>query len=129
MALGRREDAITAFDAGPAPANDDERFDRALQGALLGRTGPALTILNEYERGASKSYTSQAHAAMMYAAIGNSDRALELLEKDFREGDHVLWLYYRHDSFAAIRTHPRFVALLREMQLPLPALLGSTKSK
>jgi adenylate cyclase len=129
LSLGRREDAIKAFEASPAPTSDDERFDRALQGALLGRKEPALTILNEYERGASKSYTSQAHAAMMYAAVGDNDRALDLLEKDFREGDHVLWLYYRHDAFASIRSLPRFVAILREMQLPLTVNPRSAKSK
>jgi adenylate cyclase len=127
LEVGRKEEAIKAFDAVPEPANEDERFDQALFAALVGRTDSARTILSEYERGASKSYTSPAHAAMMYAALGDNDRALDLLEKDLHEGDHVLWLFYRHLAFAPLRNHPRYIALLRELGLPTPPESGKSR--
>lgn len=119
LAAGRTEEAARALDAAPEPEDEDERFEAALAGALLGRKELGRTILAEYERGASKSYTSSAHASMMYSAIGEKDRALDLLEKDCREGDHVLWLYYRHLAYDAIRGDPRFLSLMRDMGLPI----------
>lgn len=119
LAAGRREDALRAFARTVPPEDDDERFDAALVGALLGRVAPAREIVEEYERGASRSYTSPAHAGMMYAALHEHDRALELMERDLREGDHVLWLYYRHPAFDTVRGDPRFLAMTREMAIPI----------
>lgn len=126
LTAGRREEAVKALDAAPAPTSEDERFDLALANALAGRTDSARAILKEYERGASKTYISPAHAAMMYAAVRDSDRTLDLLEKDLREGDHVLWLYYRNVAFDSIRGHPRFLAMMREMNLPIHPVHGWT---
>jgi adenylate cyclase len=118
LAAGRPKDALKAFDAAAAPTSEDERYELALVGALLGRKELATAIVQEYELGSSKTYTSPAHAALMYSALGNGKRALDLLETDFRKGDHVLWLYYRHIAFDPIREQPRFLALLSEMGLP-----------
>jgi len=63
-------------------------------------------------------YVSLADLAMLHAALGEKERALELLERDTREGDGTLWLYYRGIFFDAIRDDPRFVALLRGLRLP-----------
>ncbi len=122
LSAGRRDEAVRALEAAPPPEDEDDRFDLALGTALLGRSGPAREILDEYERGASRSYTSPAHAAMLYAAMGQDEKALGLLERDLREGDHVLWLHYRLIAFDRIRDHPRFVAMLREMGLPVHKL-------
>ncbi len=124
LAAGRRKEALQAFSASPEPSTDDERWNRALTGALLGRPKLARDVLQEYERGESKSYTSRAHSALMYAAVGDPGRALDLLEQDTRSGDRVLWLYYRHLAFDPIRGDPRFLALLREMGLPVRPLRG-----
>jgi tetratricopeptide (TPR) repeat protein len=124
LAAGRRDEAVRTLEAAAAPTNEDERYEIGLIGALLGRPRDARTILAEYERGASKSYTSSAHAALLYAAVGDSARALDQLEKDCHEGDQVLWLYYRHPGFDPIRGHPRFLALMREMGLPIHPIRG-----
>ncbi len=72
----------------------------------------------EAERGEAKSYTSATHLAMLYATLGERERALDLLEKDFREGDQVLWLWSRGIYFDSIRDDPRFISLLRQYNLP-----------
>jgi len=118
LALGRRTDALREADCTLRPANDDERFDHALLNAFLGRPEGAREIIAEVARGEAKSYTSDTHLAMLYGALGEREKALDLLEKEFREGDPVLWLWYRGVFFDPIRDDPRFVELLRKYGLP-----------
>jgi tetratricopeptide (TPR) repeat protein len=117
-AAGRRADALREADTPLTHANEEERFDHALLEGLVGRPDAARKIAEEAERGDSKSYTSAAHLAMLYGAIGENEKALDLLEKDFREGDKILWLYYRGSFFDSIRHDPRFLSLLRAYRLP-----------
>jgi adenylate cyclase len=124
LAGGQRAQAIQMLEGTAPPTTEDERFDLAMANALVGRTESAKEVLAEFEAGKSKSYTSSAHAAMMYAAIGQNETALDLLEKDLREGDHVLWLYYRHVAFDKIRGDPRFLAMVRELGLPIRPIRG-----
>jgi adenylate cyclase len=119
LQAGRRADALREADTPLGNANDDERFDHALLNALLGRTEVAREVAAAVERGEAKSYTSAAHLAMLYAALGDRKRALDLLEQDDREGDQVLWLFYLGPYFDSIREDPRFVALLRKYRLPM----------
>jgi adenylate cyclase len=118
LAAGRREEALRQADTPLTGASDDERFDHALLNALVGRADAARRVAADTERGKSKSYTSATHLAMLYAALGDRAKALDLLEKDARDGDRVLWLFYRGVWFDSIRQDPRFVALLRTYGLP-----------
>jgi adenylate cyclase len=125
LEAGRRADALRLADTLPAGQSEEERFDFALLNALVGRPEAARRELNAVERGEAKSYTSAAHLAMLYSALGEKEKALDLLEKDYREGDAILWLYQRAVFFAPIRDDPRFVTLLRKYRLPAGAL-GTT---
>ena len=119
LAAGHRADALQQADTPLTGADEDERFDHALLNALLGRPDEARAVATAVERGGTKWYTSPTHLAMLYAALGERSKALGLLEQDSREGDRVLWLWYRGVWFDSIRDHPRFVALLREYGLPI----------
>jgi len=118
LMAGRREDALRMADAPSEGADESERFDSALLNALVGRPDAARQLAGEVERGESKSYTSAAHLAMLYSTLGDRDRAFELLERDCREGDALLWLYHRGVFFDPIRDDPRFAALLERFRLP-----------
>ena len=118
LTAGRRMEALREADTPLAGATDVERFDHALLNALLGRPEMARIVAAEVERGEEKSYTSATHLAMIYAALGEKTRALDLLEEDFREGDLVFWLFYRGVFFDSIREDPRFISLLRQYGLP-----------
>jgi adenylate cyclase len=118
LEAGRRADALRVADAPADGASDSERFDGALLNAVLGRPDAARRVAEEAERGEAKSYTSAAHLAMLYSALGERERALDLLEQDYREGDAILWLYHRDVFFDPLRDEPRFEALLREYRLP-----------
>lgn len=118
LAAGRRADALRQADLPIENSTDSERFDHALLNALLARPEEARDVVAKAERGEAKSYTSGTHLAMMYAALGERSKALDLLEQGYREGDRVLWLWYRGIYFDSIRNDPRFVALLHEYGLP-----------
>ena len=115
---GRREDALREADTPLGDAPDGVRFDHALLNAVLGRPAAAREMLARIARGEAKTYTSPTDLAMMYAAMGEKTKALDLLEQDYREGDPTLWLWYRGVFFDNVRDEPRFVALLREYGLP-----------
>ena len=129
LKAGRRTDALREADFPLTNANDVERFDHSLLNALLGKPEEARLVAAEVERGEAKSYTSATHLALLYAALGEKAKALDLLEKDYREGDRVLWTFFRGIWFDSIRDEPRFVALLREYGLPTDTVDGSTSPK
>jgi adenylate cyclase len=112
-AEARKEAEFPATNAGPV-----ERYDHALLNAMVGRPDEARQILAATDRGEGDIYTSFSDRAMLRAALGENAVALDLLEKDAREGDGVFWLYYRGAFFDAIRDDPRFVALLQQFRLP-----------
>ncbi len=128
VAAGRRDEALRAAETTVPPENDDERFDMAALRALLGRPDSAREIAAEIDRGESKSYVSPADLAVLYAALGERERALDLLEQDSRDGDQVLWLYYRSIYFDGIRGDPRFLTLLRKFGLPTGPVHGVTSA-
>lgn len=129
LTAGRREDALRQADTPPTGASEDERFDHALLNALLGRPAAARAVAAAVERGEAKTYVSSTHLAMLYSALGERDKALDLLEKDASEGDRVLWLWQRGEYFDPIRADPRFVALLRQYGLPIHDAKASPKRK
>jgi adenylate cyclase len=118
VTAGRRTDALRVADTLLTTANEVDRFDLALLNALVGRPDAARAMAASVERGEVKIYVSSTDLAMLYAALGEKGRALDLLEKDEREGDRVFWLYFRGPWFDSIRDDPRFIALIRRYGLP-----------
>ena len=115
---GRIEEATREADCAIPPVHGVERFDHALLNALLGRTGPVEELYAAIERHEPGLYVSDSDRAMIAGALGQNELALDLLEKDAREGDRILWLYSRGLFFDSIRDDARFKALLREYRLP-----------
>jgi adenylate cyclase len=126
LTAGRKADALREAETPLTGASDEDRFDHALLNALVGRPEEARLVIAEVERGEAKSYTSATHLAMLYAALGDGPKALDLLEEDFREGDRILWLFHSATFFDSIREDPRFVALLRQYGLTPRRRRGST---
>ncbi len=118
LGAGRRGDARREADFRLVRPTEEERFDHALLNALVGRTAEARAIARRIEQGTEPGYNSATHLAMLYSALGEKRRALSLLEKDYRAGDRVLWLWQRGIYFDPIRADPRFVRLLHRYGLP-----------
>ena len=116
---GRPDDAMRTV----VPLADQrDRINRMVHSAYVAWTGrpeEARNLLREWERDPGTEYFPLLVAAQLYAAIGEREKALELLERDSETGERSLWSSYQGLGFESIRDDPRFVALLRSMRLPL----------
>ena len=84
---------------------------------LAGRTDEARDVLRQLEERSRTSFVSPYTFAYVYTGLGESDRAIDLLERAVRERTGAAYGIKGSFLFAPLRTHPRFQALLREMRL------------
>ncbi len=108
----------------PADADPDLlRFsDRmhALYYALQGNRPAAEPYLNRLVKDMQAGRTSPAMLAIVYTALDDHERALELLEEGVRQKDRKL-LYVNVTPFLEpLHSNPRFQRVLKQMNLPLP---------
>ena len=85
--------------------------------AVSGQPGAAREVLAGLERQSRQRYVPAFNLALVYAGLGEKDRALDALEKGYEERDvHMMFLKVdpRWDEY---RTNPRFVQLMRRMRL------------
>jgi len=88
--------------------------------AVAGQKDAALEVLNGLlERSKSKrEYVSPYEIAMIYAGLGDRDRAFEWLQRAY-EDRATLLVYFRMDPrIWGLRSDPRHQALLRRMNFP-----------
>lgn len=85
---------------------------------LVGRFAEARTILREkFEEASKQRYVDPGRFALNYFALGNKDRAFELLDRAYRDRSPImihLNLPYSDD----MRSDPRFTALVKKVGLP-----------
>jgi hypothetical protein len=84
--------------------------------ARTGRRQEARDLLREIER-QEGTRRSTFELASGYAALGDADRALTLLEQS-AERRAILPIQLRDPRFDPVREHPRFKALMKKMRLP-----------
>jgi len=82
----------------------------------LGDPSEARDLVRAWDQ-KDTEYYRPAYIARLLAALGEKERALTLLEEDSHGGERSLWIDYQNRSFDSLRQEPRFVALLREMNL------------
>ena len=115
---GRAGDAVGLVEPMAADSSLSVRTMRCRILGLLGRPEEARALLADWERGRLPRHLSLTTAAIAYAICGQADRALVTLERDYQEGDKTLWSEYQDPQFDPLRDDPRFVAMLRLMNLP-----------
>ena len=88
--------------------------------ATAGRRNEAIQILGDLTKLAAQKYVAPYFFAGIHIGLGDSDRAIECLEKSYEEHSH--WLLYLHldPGMDALRSNPRFQDLLQRVGLPLP---------
>jgi len=121
---GRYELAITAGEKGVNLSGGSPLMRAALAHTYgrSGRTKEALELLDDLTQLSKQKYVAPHFFAGIYIGLGENDRAMEYLEKSYKEHSH--WLIYLHmdPSMDALRSDPRFQDLLRRVGLPaLPA--------
>ena len=86
--------------------------------AVSGDKAKAQQVLDELQERSKKGYVSAYLTAVIYAGLGEKDRAFEWLEKAYNERAEFL-IYMKADPrLEPLRTDPRFQDLLRRIGLP-----------
>src|SRR5581483_9694578 len=76
----------------------------------------ARALLTRIE--AMREYTSPALLAAVYAALGDADQSMKLLEQAYSVSDPLLRYVGTGYEYDGLREDPRFKALLKRLNLP-----------
>jgi adenylate cyclase len=85
--------------------------------ALVGQSAKARGILRRLEELAKQRYVSPYHMAYVHTGLGEQDRAMDWLERAYEERAGAVFGIKGSFLFTTLRSHPRFKALLRKMNL------------
>ena len=86
--------------------------------AKAGRRREAEEIISRYRVIAKTQYVMSYHLALIYAALGEKDKAFAELEKAFEEHDYLLPRIKVEPFLDPLRSDPRFKELVNRMGLP-----------
>jgi TolB-like protein/Tfp pilus assembly protein PilF len=85
--------------------------------ALSGDAKRARQILEEMRDRSTREFISPYHFAYVYAGLGEADAAIDSLEQAFERRSGAIHGIKGSFLFRNLRDHPRFVSLLRRMNL------------
>ncbi len=85
--------------------------------ALTGRRKEALALLNELGQIPKSKRSSPWQEALIHIGLGDQERALDLLEKNYEQRGSGLLLLKCDPVFDPLRAQPRFLALLKKAGL------------
>jgi serine/threonine-protein kinase len=85
--------------------------------AIAGRAPEAREILERMQDLARERYVSPYHLAYVHTGLGEADAAIDLLQQAFEQRAGAIYGIKGSFLFAGLRSHPRFVALLKRMNL------------
>ncbi len=86
--------------------------------AVSGRNQEALSVLDDLRERAEHEYFSPGLFVSVYAALGESDQALEWLERAYAERWFGLFFLKVESKYDALRSDPRFQDFMRRMDFP-----------
>ncbi len=84
---------------------------------LAGQPEKAREMLRHLDQLALQRYVSPYHMAYVYTGLGESDAAMDMLERAYQERAGSPYGLKGSFLFAPLRSHPRFQALLKKMNL------------
>lgn len=86
--------------------------------AFSGRRAEAEKVLADLEKLSAQRYISPYHVAMIYAGLGDKDKALVLLARAYDERSRRLVFLGINPVWDSLRSDPRFQDLVRRVGLP-----------
>jgi serine/threonine-protein kinase len=116
---GRREEGIAELERAAASSPNSTLWLGQL-GQAYGRAGreeKAREILRTLEGRAADGFVSPYHFAYVYTGLGETDRAIDCLERAVADRTGAVYGIKGSFLFTALHDHPRFQALLRRMNL------------
>jgi DNA-binding winged helix-turn-helix (wHTH) protein/TolB-like protein/Tfp pilus assembly protein PilF len=87
--------------------------------AVAGKRAEARKVIAELETLAKQKYVSPYFIAIIYAGLGERDQTFAWLEKAYQERHQLMTLIGVEPLFDPVRSDPRFVDLVRRIELPL----------
>ena len=99
--------------------NSDAVASLAYAYATTGKRAQAQKILDDFLQQSGTGYVSPYMIAVVYAGLGNKDKAFEYLGKAYKERSSDLPYFLRADlRMDSLRSDPRFQDLIRRMDFP-----------
>jgi serine/threonine-protein kinase len=122
LALGRFDEARAALERSIELSTLGGWAETIL--ALLhlgtGERARAEEVLASLLERRKRAYVSSASLAMLACALSRTEEALDLLDQACAERDTLMPFIHTFPELAALRGHPRFVALLQRLKLEPP---------
>ncbi|MFZ2490567.1 MAG: tetratricopeptide repeat protein, partial [Thermoanaerobaculia bacterium] len=124
---GRYEEGLSALEEAVrvSPGNTVFLGQLGQAYAVGGRTGKAREILENLLALGTERYVTPYHLAYVYTGLGEHDRAIDCLERAVDERAGGVYGIKASFLFTDLRTHPRFIALLKRMHLATDVLCGT----
>ena len=117
--LGRHDEGITELEKAVSltPSSTAWLAQLGQAYAEAGRVADARDILRRLTELATRQYVSPYHMAYVLTGLGEHDGAMDWLEKAYEQKAGAVYGIKGSFLFVALRSNPRFVALLRKMNL------------
>jgi len=117
---GQLDEAVTEYKKAAALNDDPLVLGLLAQGyAKLGQRDEALKTLEQLQQTASPGYVWNYTFALVHIALGENDKAIDYLERDYREhADYELALIKVDPMLDPLRGDPRFEALVSKVFAP-----------
>lgn len=117
--LHRYADAETEFAEAERSFGREDGLDfmRGHALALAGEREEALKIVQDIEAASEQQYVSGANIAQVYCALGETDRAMNWLDRAYKRHDTAMNILGVDPLFDGCRADPRFQELLRRIKL------------
>lgn len=119
-ALGRRDQAVAAVTGSGEAGDQTAKFNRSMLAysyAVAGRRRDAEQIASELDAEARNVYSSACSRSAIQVALGNTNRALNLLQQCYDDRDFDFRFSGVDARFDALRSDSRFSALLNKAGL------------
>lgn len=118
--LGRSQEAAAALERTLSLTADNSEMIAQLGyvRARAGQAAQARTLLEELTRRSGEQYVSPFHFAIVYTGLGETQHALEWLEKGYQQRDWLMCVVKTDPIFDPLQREPPFQALLRRMNFP-----------
>ncbi len=118
--MGKHREAIEAFEK-MRELTDGATFSLTALAhvwALSGRRDDAVRMLKELEEVAKRKYVSPYSVAAVHVALGEVDRAFELLDRAVKSHDRALIWLNVSPRWDRVRSDPRLRAILKTVGVP-----------
>jgi serine/threonine-protein kinase len=117
--LGRHEEGIAELEKAVSltPSSTAWLAQLGQAYAEFGRVAEARDILRRLSELATRQYVSPYHIAYVLTGLGDYEEAMDWLEKAYEQKAGAVYGIKGSFLFFALRSNPRFVALLKKMNL------------